>query len=70
VERVSSKGQLSECGVILGTGSPKPLELVEVDDGVFDCTYYPTQEGAPCRLDVTYDDEHVPGRCVYEIQIA
>ncbi|KAF6019536.1 FLNB [Bugula neritina] len=44
-----------------GTGSPKPLELVEVDDGVFDCTYYPTQEGAPCRLDVTYDDEHVPG---------
>ena len=45
-----------------GTGSPKPVEMEEVEDGVFECTYYPTQEGAPCSLNVTYDDEHVPGR--------
>ena len=43
---------------------PEPIELVEVDEGVFECTYVPKEKGAPCRLDVMYDDAHVPGRLV------
>ncbi|XP_067932451.1 filamin-A-like isoform X2 [Watersipora subatra] len=44
-----------------GSGVPEPIELVEVDEGVFECTYVPKEKGAPCRLDVMYDDAHVPG---------
>ena len=46
----------------LSGSGPVPVEMQEVDDGVFECTYVPKEEGAPCRLDVTYDDEPVPGR--------
>lgn len=45
----------------IGTGAPKEVDCVEVDDQVFECTYVPTQQG-PCKLNVTYDDEPVPGR--------
>lgn len=45
----------------IGSG-PKPVEMKEVDEGIFECAYVPKEQGAPCRLDITYDDEPVPGR--------
>jgi len=48
--------------VFVGSG-PKPVELEEVSDNMYQATYYPVKEG-PCTFDVKYDNESVPGRYV------
>lgn len=42
-------------------GRVQPAQLTPVAEGVVDATYYPVEEG-PCKVDVKYANQHVPGR--------
>lgn len=44
-------------------GRVQPAQLTPVAEGVVDATYYPVEEG-PCKVDVKYANQHVPGRWV------
>lgn len=44
-------------------GRVQPAQLTPVAEGVVDATYYPVEEG-PCKVDVKYANQHVPGRSV------
>ncbi|XP_052680465.1 filamin-C-like isoform X8 [Crassostrea angulata] len=41
-------------------GRVQPAQLTPVAEGVVDATYYPVEEG-PCKVDVKYANQHVPG---------
>ena len=44
-------------------GTPRPAEVVPVEEGVFQATYMPAAEGK-CKVDVQYGGAEVPNRSV------
>ena len=44
-----------------GKGHKRPAETHPVQPGVYQCTYYPAEEGL-CNIDVKYAGKHIPNR--------
>ncbi|XP_033105524.1 filamin-A-like isoform X2 [Anneissia japonica] len=50
-----------ECTILPERAPKEHAQVYDNEDGTFDCSYVPKNEGRKCAVEVKYDGKHVPG---------